>query len=82
MQLESSIFGVIPLFELSIFVKNIIYFNVAHYSKSIDKDINTQLGLLADHGKNADASQRHISESYIFKLYSFLTKPFKQNDGP
>ena len=67
-------FGVMALFELSIFVKSIIYFNVSHYSRSINKEINTKLGMLAHHDKCAVA--RH-SENNIFELRPFLTKHFK-----
>ena len=50
---ESNIFGVMPLF-----VKSIIYFNVAHYSKIINKDINTKLEMFAHHGGYAVARLR------------------------
>ena len=65
-----------PLFEL---LKSIIYFNVAQYSKSIHKDINTKLELFAHHDKYAVErhNKDHKYESYIFELCPFLTKPFK-----
>ena len=55
--LKAIFFGLMPLFELTIFVKSIIYFNVIHYARHTNKDIITKLGLFARHDKYAVAWQ-------------------------
>ena len=51
------------------------------YSKRI-KGINTILGILAHHDIMQLQDKGHNCESYIFGVVPFLTKNYKQNDGP
>ena len=63
---ESNNFGVMPLFELSIIcqIESKIYFNATHYSKSVNKDINTKVGMLAHHDKYAVEKLPELKKTY------------------